>query len=210
MREIKSRLSALILFASFVIGGTANAASMSWFMDQSNALPDGVNYLTVTIDDEGAAGDINFTVEVNVAAFTPDDNFGMQSFFFNFDNSLSVTTSSIVDVDPTTWAITEDRNAGGGFGKFEFQLAGTGATRTETLTFSITGVAGDTIESYAMAAGFLNNGSDQYFAAHVAGFVQTEGVTSAKFAGMTLVPVPAAAWLMFSALGVLALRRRRR
>jgi hypothetical protein len=71
-------------------------------------------------------------------------------------------------------------------------------------------VAGDTIDSYASAADFLNNGTDQYFAAHVAGFAETNGVTSAQFAGMTPVPLPASVWLMGSALGFLAVRRKRR
>jgi len=57
-----------------------------------------------------------------------------------------VTSANISNIDPFSRIITEDKNAGGGFGKFEFRLAGPGA-RTETLLFSITGIAGDTISS---------------------------------------------------------------
>jgi hypothetical protein len=100
--------AAILLGGLFMLTSQANAASMSYFLDQSNALPDGVNYLTVTIDDESDPGDINFSVVVNTSEFTPGSNFGMQTFSFNFDNSLSVTSSSIVDIDPSSWNISED------------------------------------------------------------------------------------------------------
>ena len=74
--------------------------------------------------------------------------------------------------------------SGGGFGKFEFKLSGTGSSRTELLNFSITGVTGDTIHSYAMLSN-LNPAFSEFFAAHIAGFDITNGETSAHFAGST-------------------------
>ena len=62
------------------------AASVSYYLDQSNDLPDGINYAQVTISD-GAGGDIDFSVEVLTSAFSVTDpvaqNFGMQNFSFN-------------------------------------------------------------------------------------------------------------------------------
>jgi hypothetical protein len=185
----------------------ANAASVTYQLDQSNDLADGPIYGTVTISD-GVAGNIDFSVAIDSGAFpTPLSNFGMQAFYFNYDNSLTVSASNITAVIPNSWAIAEDRNAGGGFGKFEFVATGSGSTRTSVLTFSISGVAGDTIADYAV--GYADD-TTEFFAAHIAGYSSSmTGNTSGKFAGSTVVPVPAAIWLFGSALGMLAWSRRR-
>ena len=188
-----------------LIGAQASAATISYYLDQSNDLADGINYAQVTISDSTTtAGDIDFSVAVISSAFSsPGVNFGMQTFSFNYDTSLSVVAANIVNIDPASWTISQNQNAGGGFGKFGFQLSGVGNTRTELLNFSISGVAGDTINSYAIDSG-LKPAAVEYFAAHIAGFDTTNGVTSAQFAGsMPAVPVPAALWLFGS--GLLAL-----
>jgi hypothetical protein len=210
--------SSRALFSAFVLmmfaAGSASASSISYFMDQSNDLVDGVNYAKVTIDDDGIVGNINFTVEVIASAFpTPFSNFGMQTFSFNYDPALDVplgniSAANIVNVLPSEWDIVEDKNAGGGFGKFDFAAKGDGSTRTSILTFSISGVVGDTIDSYA-----LGNADDsgEYFAAHIAGYADgATGNTSGQFAGSTAVPVPAAVWLFGSGLGILGWMRRRK
>jgi hypothetical protein len=188
----------------------ASASSISFFLDQSNDLPDGVNYAQVTISD-GLAGDIDFSVEVISSAFSVSgSNFGMQAFAFNYNTLLTVGPGNISNINPASWLITQNQNAGGGFGFFEFQLSGTGATRTSLLEFSITGITGDTVNDYAIGS-TLNPSSGQFFAAHIAGFDTTNGVTSAQFAGSTpAVPVPAAVWLFGSGLlGLIGVARRR-
>jgi len=198
----RAALAAIALF----VAGQASAASISYFLDESNDLAGGVNYAQVTISD-GIGGNIDFKVEVIQSAFpSPLTNFGMQAFFFNYDQSLTVSKTNIVNIDPASWAILEDKNAGGGFGKFQLEAAGSGSTRTSLLTFSISGVSGDTVNSYALG----NAEMGEFFAAHIAGYdASVSGNTSGKFAGSTAVPVPAAVWLFGSALGMLAWSRRR-
>jgi len=185
-----------------------NAATMSYDMTFSNAMPDGADYLTVTISDSTTvSGEIDFSVVVNTLNFPFDSgspsNFGMDKFFFNYDNSLTVGTANINNIDPNDWNIKINKNAGGGFGFFDFNLNGPGS-RTELLSFSID-VAGDSISSYAIG---YNGTGDAYFAAHVGGFDDGSGVTSAQFA--TVVPVPAAALLFGSGLiGLAGIARRR-
>jgi hypothetical protein len=206
-QTVSTGLAAVVLSLG---SAAANATSVAYFLDQSNAMPNGVNYLKVTVSDSTTtAGDIDFQVDVLTANFpAPGSNFGMQAFSFNYDLALNVTAANITDIDPSTWTISQDTNAGGGFGKFEFQLSGTGASRTELLTFSISGVNGDTPASYAMGS-TLNPAAVEFFAAHVAGFDNGDGVTSAQFAGSTPVPAPAALWLFGSGLlGLVGVMRR--
>ena len=99
------------------------------------------------------------------------------------------------------------RTPGVVFGKFEFDATGSGSTRTSLLTFSISGVTGDTIADYALG---YQDGMSEFFAAHIAGYSpSTTGNTSGKFAGSTVVPVPAAIWLFGSGLGLLGWMRRK-
>ncbi|NOQ69768.1 MAG: hypothetical protein GQ573_06655 [Gammaproteobacteria bacterium] len=112
---------------------------------------------------------------------------------------MSIDTSNIIETSLLAWTVSEGANAGGGFGKFGFQLSGNGSSRTELLSFSITGVADDTINSYAMGA-TLKPEAIEFFAAHIAGFDAIDGATSAQFAGSSTVPVPEAVWLFGSGL----------
>lgn len=203
------KLSTFLLALS---GTQAHTATISYYLDQSNALLDGVNYAQITISDSTTTiGDIDFSFEVIASAFTVSgSNFGMQNFSFNYDPSLSVDASNIINLSPSTWKVSEGANAGGGFGKFGFQLSGKGNSRTETLSFSITGVADDTINSYATGS-TLKPLAEEFFASHIAGFDTVNGVTSAQFAGSSAVPVPAAVWLFASGLlGLIGLAGRKK
>ena len=211
----------IIKLAALALASTqVSAATMSYDMTFSNDLADGPAYLTVTISDVDsdstlAADDIGFEIVVNTGLFpgvptAGTGNFGMDNFYFNYDNSLTVDAINISNMDPSTWNITTDKNAGGGFGFFDFNLSGTGNSRTETLAFSISNVSGDDIASYAIGYVDKNgNVGDAYFAAHVGGFNAGNNITSAKFA--TVVPVPAAVWLFGSGLlGLVGIARRKR
>ena len=210
---IKKNLFKLSVLSLAAVSSQANATTISYYLDQSNALPDGVNYALVTISDSATTiGDIDFSVEVLTSAFTVSGaNFGMQNFSFNYDPSLSIDASNIIDTSPLAWTVSEGANAGGGFGKYGFQLSGTGSSRTEFLSFSITGVTDDTISSYAAMGSSLKPAATEFFAAHIAGFDAIDGETSAQFAGSaSVVPVPAALWLFGSGiLGLVVVARRK-
>ncbi|MSR10045.1 MAG: hypothetical protein EXR82_11105 [Gammaproteobacteria bacterium] len=210
---------ALALVTGCVFAAPSQAATVSYFLNQSNTLPDGINYLQVTISDEGAPGSIDFKVEVLQPLLDlAGDNFGIQKFAFNILPGVGATASD-VDALPANWRA---RNAGrmSGFGRFDVRLQGRGSSRQDPLTFSITGVTLDTILSYVDLSTGRSPQGRSLFAAHVAGFNLGncggprkgggQCVTSAYFGGSgNAVPAPPAVWLLATGIAGLAVRRCR-
>lgn len=178
--------AAVLLAAGLVGASAANAASVSYYLDQTNQSPpfnDGTNYLIVTIDDNGGIGAnggdslITFTVDVINAQFTPTAGaFGIDNFSFNITgDSIAFSDSpNPAWILPTNWSanvVPPPSNQADGFGTFDVQVFSSGAAnRKDPLVFSID-VAGDTINSYfAPSTGGAGEGN-AWFAAHVAGFV---------------------------------------
>ena len=205
------RKSPVLLFLLTLFTSSAQATTVSYILDQSNtlALPDGSNYLQVTIDDNGGGGTVDFWVETVPGAFTAGTNFGIQSFGFNF---TGVTAPSAVDfIVPNGWNVdVPPPNNQDGFGDFDFIVSNGGGNRLDPLHFSIATTEGLS-SFFALSSGNAGEGNAA-FAAHVAGFtVNGSSVTSAWFGGSTVVPVPAAVWLFVSGLlGLAGVARRRR
>jgi hypothetical protein len=197
----------VLVALALTAAGAANAASVSYYMNQSNtegSWPDGINYLQVTIFDSiSNPGDIEILVTpLPSLTVSAGANFGIQAFGFNSTQTL--TAANIID--PVGWS-TGSGNLDG-FGAYQVREDGTGSNRQNPLALRITGISGDVLADYAVAGAGGAQGS-YYFAAHVAGMTPVAGQTSAYFGGNVLVPVPAAAWLFGSAFGLLAIARRK-
>lgn len=113
------------LLVGLVSATTTQAASVSYFLDQSNRLADGINYLMVTISDERKAGVIDFTV----VALQPlldlaGENFGIHKFGFNVVGGIGAEARKVTEL-PTGWGA---RNGGrmSGFGIYDITLKGSG------------------------------------------------------------------------------------
>jgi hypothetical protein len=196
------------------------AASVSYFLDQSNRLPDGTNYLKVTIDDEGAAGAINFHIQaLEPLSALACDMSGILRFGFNGDE---LDKNNIIGL-PDGWKIKNDKKIDG-FGKFENVLIGKKWDGQEPLSFSIVGIDGDGIFSYAESH---DMGDGVFFSAFVNGIELHRHHGHGKWYGddchrctkgsyfgggeLAPVPVPGALWLFGSGLaGMFGLASRRR
>lgn len=206
---------ALALFG-LTLSGMAHAVSVSYYLDQTNStsLPDGTNYLQVTIS-SATAGTADFTV-TPIYPFVPGTNYGLQAFGFNFSgaNLNSITASNFTL--PSGWSANLPPPTGmDGFGKYDFVVQDGGSNRISPLSFSVTGLGGssasETLGYFAkLSSGTAVNGNE-YFAAHLSGYVlpgSTE--TGAYFAGMAPVPEPSAWALMMAGVWLVAYRAHRR
>jgi hypothetical protein len=157
---------------------SSQAASVTYDLTLSNDttgnILSGTPYAQVTIDDEGAAGLINFTVSLLPSLLTANagTNFGLQSFGFNVASNSGLSAIDIINLPNSDWSAIVSYNppsSGGtaqnGFGKFDAVVADGGQSRVNpTLTFSID-VAGDSIADYIAASS-----GGHFFAAHITGF----------------------------------------
>ena len=220
--RIRKLVQPLLCLALLVMAAPSLAVTVSYttsyIMDQSNALEDGVDYLSVTVSDE-TSGQLDFWVETLPAlSGIAGENYGIQKFAFNFRDFLDVTADDFIL--PDGWRVQFNKGMSE-FGKFEARIMGTGSSRQDPLHFSVIGLSMDDILPG--------------FAAHVAGFdldlgecqtdiprdIPREGngsdrcghITSAYFYGdreTTVVPIPNAVMLFGSGLiGLVGIARRR-
>lgn len=197
--------------------GGAHATSVSYYMNQSNALDDGVNYMKVTIDDEGMAGFVNFRIDVLPAlSGLATSNFGIQEFGFNM---ISGSTPPADSADqPSMWVLPSGwsgntpppTNQEDGFGQFDVAVKGSGSSRQASLQFSF--LSTNSLTSFLDLSSNTAGQGNAYFAAHVAGFDGPGTVSSGYFGATTLtaVPLPVPLVLLASALvPLIGLRKRR-
>ncbi len=212
-------VSLVALCVSSLLAVNANAASVTYLLNQSNqdaVLADGFAYAQVTIDDS-IANTLTFTVSTLPALSSlAGSNFGIQAFGFNVNGTNPLADASSSNAQwtlPSLWSakVAPPKNQYDGFGQFEVSVETSGSSRLNPLTFSLIN-SGLTLNSFnELSSGNAGQGNP-YFAAHVAG-LNVDNITGAYFGGSELldaeVPLPAAAWLFISGLGFLNVMRRR-
>ncbi len=203
-----------LLLALSALPALANAATVSYYLDQSNQLPNGTDYLEVTLAD-GAASN---TVDVRVDSLAPlsgiaGTRFGIQKFAFDLKSGVSATGVGISGLLEPWWVMPIGKIKMHRFGHFDFGLRGTGDSRQNSLRFTVTGLGlGDILPYFtAQVAGFQfggetidGSGSESWWSGM--------GIDEAYFCRVPVapVPLPAALWLMIGGLAALTGIARRR
>jgi hypothetical protein len=180
-----------------LLSGTAQAASVTYLLNENNAGLPAMSYGTVMLSDNTGGG-VTFTVQPE--NLTQGGNFGIQNFGFNSNLTLNSSNYTL----PTGWTfVTHGRDTMAGYGSFDDIISGTGSNRQSPLRFSVN--IGN-ITDYQFA-----NSDGNYFATHIADFCNGKPGNSGYFAS-DVTPVPEAnVWAMMSVgLAALGLRLRRR
>ena len=243
MNIIKSLIAGTLFGFGLLVSSHANAVSVS--LDINNVYGDVIGAVDVMIetglafdiDENDHSNDIKFTVDPDATLFTAansNKDIGISSFGFNTDDGLF---SGVIDFFGTAsgWNTSQDQGQDG-WGSFDVVVKSNGGTTwQDPLIFWVTGVTGDTPDSYNNRT-TDNEGYDRYFAAHVMNIdtgvmawrdpndqsgddcvpvanpdpnCEFLPLTSAFFT--TPVPVPAAVWLFGSGLlGLAGIARRRK
>lgn len=201
------------ILVSIIFTGTSSATLIRdlTFTDDAavqSGVPAGSIFGTVKVSAQnGFLGfkTVKFTVDVNDSVLTPDANFGIQKFGFDFDPS--VTGIIIIPDLPAGWTVVVDKGLGG-LGKFEIVGVGTVATRTDPLTFTVITTNPFASKSALENAFFEENKLGYHFAVHIAGFKSIGGSTSAFFTDGVPIPELATLFLFTTGIaGMVALRK---
>jgi hypothetical protein len=151
-------------------------------IDESNALPDGPLYGTVTVIRlpaycPGSYDGVQMVIDANQTLLTPLSNFGIQKFGFNYNgNPANLTVTA-----PIGWSINTGGNMDG-FGVFMEEPTGGGQTRQDPLLIEVCNCCTNLIEGDVI----VKNSLGYTFAAHIADFSYPgyPGTSSAFFATM--------------------------
>lgn len=205
MKKIRKLLNLSIVGITFLVASSMAVAGLStatYTLDLSNTYGAGA-YGTVKLDGDTTAGTVVFTVDAAwLSSYGSPSNFGIQTFGFNTD--LSLTTSMLSF--PANWSWSRNKSQDG-FGKFEWVFEGTGANRQDPLMITVSLGSNNPNAVVSNFVGWSQGGTSALFAAHVAGYTASPG--SHFVAATSVIPAPAAASLVFIGLGLAGWMRRR-
>jgi hypothetical protein len=136
-------------------------------IDESNVLPDGPYFGSVTITSTSPSC-VDINVNANETLLVPLPNFGIQAFGFN---AIYTIDSNCLDVTaPTGWV--EGSGNMDGFGYFMERVSGDGQTRDNPVNLQVCSTCGDLAESDIV----VKNTKGYTFAVHIADFIY-DGIT---------------------------------
>jgi hypothetical protein len=219
-----SRLLSCAALALFAWAGPSAGSAMagyqsaSFIFNVSNVLPPS-DYGTVLLESYTGPGTVNglsngqvrFTVDAPFLPIYGDPtqapNFGMDKFAFNTDlspipTSIVVATSSNPNLG---WGIKEDQNISN-FGTFEVEDKGTGHSRGDPITVTISGLGSNATLNHFIFLSDGNGGSTPaYFTAHLGGFPNQPTSQYIAVTDITQTPAPPGLALALAGIGSLGI-----
>ena len=193
---------ACVLGVSMAWCASASSATVTYVMNQSNRIADDVAYLDVQLT-EGASGAVDVTVRALPALMDlANGKFGIQKFALNLQPGIDADDLVVAGL-PDGWKVKRNGQFDG-FGTFDLYVQGSGSTRVPELAFSITS-AGQSLLNLVSPSTTGSRDVAALFVAKVHGLRGLEAGSQASFAAMpaSVVPIPAAGWLLGAALGSL-------
>lgn len=186
--------------AALLLAGAAQAADLSFQLSASKAFPDGGNYGTVALTQDGAGVDVSVQLAPTYE-FVKTGNH--DSFTFNI---VGATGYSVTGIDPQQFSWFQPA-ANPALGSYTDGLEcggcsnGGSAAFNSLLTFTVNGVA---------LADFQNNDVGYTFSADIVSSAGKTGAVAAARPVVTAVPEPATSALVLAGLGMVAFMARRR
>jgi hypothetical protein len=150
---------------------SVNASAVSIPLNVNNIGLSGGPWGLVTLTQDGLY-EVDFSVDAYPSAFDGTlSNFGIQVFGFNENTAATLAVGA-----PTGWSVSYNGNLDG-FGTFNIVESGTGSTRQDPLSFSVTSPSPISESNFNVL-----NVAGYSFAAHIADFtIQGSEVTSGWF-----------------------------
>jgi hypothetical protein len=199
MRKFVSIVVLSIAVAVSVAGGSGAAQAYTTFLNENNGSLSNAPFARVDILENGP--DIDFTITL----LGPDyDSADIESIAFN-STGPALLIGNISGL--TNWALDTSSQMAI-FGTFDYSIncctGGGSGTAGQPITFSIVGINGDTVATYASELS-TGNGQELFALKTSAG-----GAAGPFIAGGAVVPIPAALPLFLSGLAVFGFVARRR
>ena len=199
-RSSKSSARYLLPVMALLMAGGAHDASVSFdFSFENDGDLFASSFWTVTVSDE-VTDQLSFQVSANTAVLGSGAD--VEQFGFNLDFAIAVTLVS----GTNSATLSQDDQVKGRNSDFDFVVDfGQGQPFFASVEFVIEGTGLDLAAFLNSPVSTQNNKPDAQFMAHIQS-TSTPG-NSESIGGV--VPIPAAAWLFGSALGLLGWLRRR-
>src|SRR5262245_10025593 len=166
MPRLPVRTLLALLLAGVVLGTAAPPAAadlITYNLDQSNTLPDGLVYGTVTVEALQNLGEVKITYTANPALYSATrQNFGFNTIGFNTDLSLQSSQFTL----PSGWKLYSNGNLNM-FGVFSWKLTTT-KQEAPVVTLLIDGLGNNaTLDHFTLDS---KGGEPVYFAGHIINF----------------------------------------
>jgi len=208
---MKNRTSALLV--SLLLGSLAalpaGAASVTYTLDRAVGMDEGTALVEVILTENGAGG-VDFAVALLGGSEALPDGAGIREFAFNIAPGSTVWWKDVTALDDGWKATPREKNA---FGLFDVRVKAKGPSAPDSLAFTVAPRDGGTLSIADLTSLSIGPASagHAYFSAKLWGMGDMPGgrPTLAAVTDAAVVPIPATAWLLASALGMAGVVGRR-